>query len=240
MTRFRFGINLVTSFTSVTFFLLFAQNCAAGGSDCTQGASVKVCVEWSQGPNPEHLVDYSVTFSDALNPDIELAEGDPTWTVWSELLSNGDPANIGSLTTTDSENYGVKIAKGSGPGAANLATANLTPAGGHHSSLASGSRISGDLTGSLTVVRDSGGSGGAANLAVDGNVSGNLTIPVLNGLSVGGDLSGDVAVTHLLDGPLSVTGEVTAASDITVADGDGNVTFDGAFAGTITLNGGGK
>jgi hypothetical protein len=141
---------------------------------CVEGTQIKICVEWSQLGSPELNVDFRVLFTDPANPSVELRTGDvgnenhPGWIVYAEKVSDGSPANIGALTidpSTSSENFRVRIAKGTGPGAANVGTINLNAASwSGHSSLADGSRIAGDLTGNLTVVRSgaSGGEGGGA------------------------------------------------------------------------------
>jgi len=197
-----------------------ALQALAGGSACTTGTQVKICVEWSRSPNPVDGVDFVTSFSNPSSPSIQLLSGDLAWVVSAELLSNGDPANITSITTPASDNFVVKIAKGSGPGAANVGAITLQPTGSHYSSVASGSRISGNLTGNLTVLRNS-GTGGEATLTVDGNVASTstITVPVLKGLTITGDLAGDINVTTAINnGGLLVLGSVANTSTIDIAD----------------------
>ena len=40
------------SIVGLSFLGVAANECLAGGSDCTANATFNVCVEWSQGINP--------------------------------------------------------------------------------------------------------------------------------------------------------------------------------------------
>lgn len=148
---------------------LSPDRCLAADPVCVtnSGSTERVCVEWGKQAPPEEDdfdVDYSCQgCSDA--PDVELKTGDTGWVMYSEVISSGVAANIGALTTTDSDNYGVKIAKGTAAGAANVGSMVLSPDGASYSSsILSGSKISGDLTGNLTLQKSSGGEGGAVTL----------------------------------------------------------------------------
>lgn len=212
----------------------------AGGSACANGSQVKVCVQWSQTSNPEPDVDFQVTFTDASSPSVELLRGDLGWVVSAELVSNGAPANIASITTPAADNFVVKIAKGTGAGAANVGSITLQPTGSYYSSVASGSHISGNLTGNLTVLRSS-TTGGEVTLAVDGNVASTstITVPVLKSLNIAGDLAGDIIVTSKMDdGALQVAGSVANGSVIDIADmvGNSSVIFTKTF-GASTFSG---
>jgi len=65
--------------SSSLVLVVMSTEVRAGGSDCRTGTSVKVCVEWTQGGTPVHLTNYTVDFSDASNPDVELQTGED-WT----------------------------------------------------------------------------------------------------------------------------------------------------------------
>ncbi|MFH1416750.1 MAG: hypothetical protein ABII12_00470, partial [Planctomycetota bacterium] len=87
------------------------------------------------------------------------------------------------------------IAKGANPGAANLGSAVLQPSGDHYSSITSG-KISGDLTGDVTVQDDSSHNGGTLNFqfgdhisdVVEGDIEA-CTIPSGSTLKIAGILS---------------------------------------------------
>ncbi len=214
----------------------------AGGETCVTGSQVKVCLQWSQAPDPIEDVDFSVSFADPTCPGLQLKKGDLAWIVSSELVGTGAPANISSITTPVADNFVVKIAKVTGAGAANVGSIALQPTGNHYSSVAAGSIIAGDLTGNLTVLRDSGGTGGEASIAINGSVqsSSTITVPVLKALTIAGDVDGDVNVTTALaDGTLSAAGSVGSSCVIDVVDmtGASFVTFDGAGAGTKSFAG---
>jgi len=163
--------------------LLASPVCKSNGA-----ASRRVCFAWGKVSDPVETTDYTVDYncqgcSDS--PAVDLKTGDLGWVVYSEVISTGAVANIGALTTTDADNYGVKIAKGSGAGAANVASMVLTPSGDHYSSVASGSRISGSLSGNLTVQKTTGGSGGAISLTQVRQLASQIAL----GVGVDGDSS---------------------------------------------------
>jgi hypothetical protein len=182
-----------------------------------------------------------VDFTDQANPDLRLLEGSLTWEVWSKNGSN--PGNLGVLTTEDSENYTVKIANGTNPGAADFKGGLLDPAGDNYSSIVAGSVIAGNLTGDLEVVATSGGSGGAVELTIDGDAIGNITVPKVTSLTIGGDLFGDISISAELEMDLIVSGNVESSATIEIGIVTGNVSFntvvvgDGVFAGDLIVHG---
>jgi len=215
------------------------------------GTTKRVCVEWDKQAAPIEDQDFEVDYacqgcSD--DPAVELSTGDTGWVVYSEVISTGAAANIGALTTTDSDNYVVKIAKGANAGAANVGSMVLTPDGAEYSSsIDSGSRISGDLTGNMTVQKSSGGSGGSVSFSVGGDVDGDMTIPIVSDLTIGGDLTstGSITVSDKIDtGDLKIKGSVESGATITVADTVGSTVelefnaTSGDFAGTLTMSDG--
>ncbi|MDO8629296.1 MAG: hypothetical protein Q7R41_02285 [Phycisphaerales bacterium] len=178
---------------------LCADYCLAGVvCGANSGNTKRICVEWGKQTDPVQNVDFSVDYtcqgcSDA--PAVELSTGDTAWVAYSEVISTGAVANIGALTTTDADNYGVKIAKGSGAGAANAGSMVLTPNGSaYYSSLLDGSAISGDLTGALALQKSSGGTGGVASFTIGGDVLADITIPKLSYLYVGGNVGSNVTI----------------------------------------------
>ncbi len=237
------SVSIVAAFTLA--ITAFADRCLAGGSACVtdSGNQTRVCVEWSQGPNPEPNVDFVVDVqTDPQNPAIELKTGDLGWVVYAEKISDSSPANIGALTinpNTSTQNYVVKLAKGTGPGAANVGTINLNAASwSGHSSLADGSHIAGDLTGNLTVVR-SGTSGGEANLVV-GTIAAEstVTVPVLRGLNVE-TLAGRVVVTEKVDQGTIDIGTLATGAFLDIADMFGGVVrVSDAYAGEALFGSG--
>ncbi len=185
---------------AVTALAIGGTDALGGGKKCVRDVSstTEVCLEWSLVANPVEGTDFDVDFSDASNPDIQLIAGNLGWIVSSEVVSSGNPANIGDLSLAPDEladDFEVKIANGAGAGAANVSSIILTATDfTGYSSLDAGSKITGTLKGALTVVEDSGGNGGGVRFTVDGDVTGVMTVPNARGLTVEGDITADVSL----------------------------------------------
>lgn len=122
-------------------------------------------------------------------------------------------------------------------GARDVKGITLEPTGLPGRSSIQPSKISGDLTGELIVVQHSTtGQYGDVKLTIDGDATGDITIPELLELTIGGNLSGDVEIgttlTPDLTGDLSVGGVLK--SDVHV---EGDVTSSGSIAVTGALGG---
>ncbi|MEE9297335.1 MAG: hypothetical protein V3W34_20535 [Phycisphaerae bacterium] len=117
------------------------------------------------------------------------------------MVSTGAAGNIGSLTINpslpSSDDFEVTIANGANPGAANVGSIVLDetdPDWTGYSTL-DGETISGNLTGALTVVEDSGGSGGSASaFTIEGDALGAITLPNGDGFTIEGDITGTVSM----------------------------------------------
>jgi len=216
--------------------LCFNECLASETCKNNSGSTKHVCVVWDRQAAPIEGTDFQVDYacggcSD--DPAVDLTVGDEHWVVYSEVISSGVAANIGALTTTDDDNYVVKIANGANAGAANVGSMLLLPGGGASSSIASGSSISGDLTGNLTVQKSSGGSGGSVSFSVGGDVDGDMTIPIVSSLTINGDLTSTGSIT-VSDG-LAVSQIITVLGETT-----GSISFNSNdIAGTVNLYGGG-
>ncbi len=208
-------------------------------------------VSWNQGPDPVLNDDFTVSFSVPANPDIQLKTGDVVWNVRSQNDDNS-PGNIGTISLnpiSQTADFDLTIKNGSDeyghalPGAANVASISLMAGSWNgHSNLGDG-RITGNLTNSLTLVKDPAGMGGqvTARFTIDGDLTGDTTIPELvqeavltieqdvSGdievgiirtaafLNINGDLTGDVTITDRLEsGQLHVFGDVGTASCVTI------------------------
>ncbi len=197
------------------------QRCidSAGNSPCQGTNSPCVCVERAD-VTPVQGTDVVFDFSESSNPDVTFKTGHNTnaWRVSQVHASNTTPANLGDLfieSTGSTDNYTVEIKNPNvcsggtcNPGAANLKSAvlkDLTSWTGH-SSIAAGSRITGDVTGNLEVVA-SGSSGGQVDLTIDGDAIGNITVPKVTALTITGDLSSEMRITQRLEGGLTVGGD---------------------------------
>jgi len=214
----------------------------------------RVCVAWDRGAAPIEGYHFTASYtcggcSD--DPEVALLAGDDTWVVYSEVISTAAPANLGALTTSDNENYIVKLANGAGAGAADVGSMVLEPSGSHHSSIAAGSRISGDLNGNLTL-KESGGSGGTLSLTIDGSANGDITVANISYLSIGEDLGGKLVADDItgsmtigddmldeieldeLTGALTITGNVDSLLWLTESS-SGSITT-GPVNGVVTLN----
>jgi hypothetical protein len=123
----------------------------------------------SPGPIPDTHFTFDIV-TDPNNPDVTFKAGSTTpWRVWSQVsAADTTPANLGDLVldaSGTSNIYTVEIKNPNvcpggicNPGAANLASALLNDEDWTgHSSIASGSRITGNLTGNILVVAASGG-----------------------------------------------------------------------------------
>jgi len=125
--------------TAVVIIGLCFNECIASETcKANSGSTKHVCAAWDRQAAPEEGVDFEVNYacggcSDA--PNVELKTGDDDWEVYSEVISTAAPANMGALTTTDNENYIVKLANGAGAGAAGVGSMVLEPGGAHHSSM---------------------------------------------------------------------------------------------------------
>ena len=235
------NISVISAF-AVAISGLCVEQALAGGSDCTTGSVVEVCVEWSQGINTVEGTHYFVDFMDASNPDVDLKTADLAWVVYATLVSNGDPANIGTLTLRDptpaGEDFEVKIANRPGAGAANVGSIILNDAGFTGYSSIEGSFINGDLTGDLLLKKDSGGNGGVVHgLTIGGDASGDISVYVVKSFLINGDLSGGaIDINDELDGKLSILGNTTSAAIVAISDmvsgskvtlASSTTTFDG-------------
>ncbi len=202
-----------------------------------------ICVDWTLQDDPEPLFDFVVDFTDPANPNIELRTGDTTWTVFSE--GEAGTGNIGSLTidpTVSTADFDVIIQSSTNPGAVNVGGIILSaPSWSGHSSLVGG-RILGDLTNSLVVVEDSSNEGGAVAFEIDGDLSGDATIPKVLSMTVGGDVSADVAIAEVSPaGVLTIEGDITSTGFLDIgelkqsSEGPATVNILGDVAGDIEV-----
>jgi len=161
-------ILMASSLFAATFFVCPLRTWA--GQACgTQSGGPYVCVKFGAG-TPQVDTDFRFDFNDPDNPDVEFITGAADWEVWSQVSSsNSTPDDLGDLTldpSSDYEDFDIKIANGAGYGAANVLSMNFDgtinqPGWEGYSAIKSGSKISGDLTGDLVLVADSGGNGGS-------------------------------------------------------------------------------
>ncbi len=222
---------------------------------CGSGGGPTICVRFDNlAQAPEENVHFVFDFSDPPNPSVELRRGRNVqgalyeWRVWSKDAQE-NPANIGSITGPGEFDYDVKILNGlDGPGATNVSAIILDPLGDHFSSITAGSKITGDLTGDLLVEKDALGTGGEADFTIDGNATGNITIPTIptgTRLDINGDASGTVQVGEVV-GPFGVGGSLAISSvsgnvDAAVVKGlmsVGNIVGNGAVRVTQRMDGG--
>jgi len=203
--------------------LCLAESSASEVCKNNSGNTKRVCLDWSQGSAPVETTDFTVDYncggcSD--DPAVDLKTGDTAWVLYSEVISTGAAANIGALTTTDSDNYAVKIANGTGPGAADVGSMVLSPSGDNYSSLKDSYVYS--VAGGFLLKETSAGVGGIADgVSVGGGgIAGSVIVPKVQSLtisSVGGDLDiGEI----LSDGTLDLTSTDESNIDIGVMRSD--------------------
>ncbi len=186
--------------------LLDCEDVADCGSDlgCNcydDGAgSPLVCVDWPGQDPPDLLTDFVVYFErDAANPDVEFRTGSNAWRVWSQVsVTDATPANLGHIgidPTLPTDNFSVTLAHGESAGAANVASIALVDEGWTAQSNLVDSRIGGDLMGDLVLQEDSAGQGGVASFIIGSGVYGDVTIPRVDTLGVGGMVGPDAMIT---------------------------------------------
>lgn len=178
-----------------------AQTC-----DDNNTLSPWVCVDWSQGADPEETIDFTYDFSDADNPGVTLIGGDLGWVIWSRVSETDTaPANLGdikiavpSLPNSDDFEVTIDHVGNSNPGADDVASINLTTTGWTgFSSIENSSSIKGDLNGPPAVQAES-GSGGSVHLTVAGQITGDVTARAVQTLQAFGGTTGVIDVDEVL------------------------------------------
>lgn len=113
----RAGVGTIAGILAVASPSRASEVCVANAS------GPDICVN-KGGASPILGINFRLDYAvDPSNPSVELLTGDLSWNVRSD--DNGSPGNIGSITidpVLGTENYGVKIANGSNPGAAQPST----------------------------------------------------------------------------------------------------------------------
>jgi hypothetical protein len=170
------------------------------------GNSPLVCVDWDGELPPVRNVNFTIdTISDSENPNATLypnvtfVTGNDEWNVWSQVSrSDATQANLGHIKIDPDagsiDNFGVTVAHGASPGAANVASIALVKTGWTGESNLPAGRIAGDLTGDLAL-QGTPGQSGAASFTIDGSVSGNVNIPTVDTLQVNGAVSPGATIT---------------------------------------------
>jgi hypothetical protein len=165
-------------------------------------------------------VHFTVDYSDPGNPSVALRTGSLTWNVRSD--DDGDPGDIGNITVnpTQADNFEVTIANGSNPGAANVASIDLSDTTGYTS--LDGGEISGGLTTLLKLVQGIGGTGGDISgiFEIGGKASGEINVPVISGgLKIDGDVTNKVKISdELRGGGLWIVGDALSSATIRIVD----------------------
>jgi cytoskeletal protein CcmA (bactofilin family) len=261
--------HLIAALCIATSSLSSAQ-AQPSSATCASSSGRSLCVRFDNAAGaPQLNSDFSVTFDGSNIPRVSLligANGGTTyeWRVWCKDGSD-NPQPINSITTPNGYNYKVKLAQPDGTaGATNLVSADLHPSGDHYSSLLSGSKIDGNLTGNLTLYKTSGGSGGEIDgLIIYGDVgSGStITVPVLTDMTIYGSVDGTLNNTGSVSGLAIgdsgvVTGQINLGQmdnsqiycfapiegDLSLSDdidADSNIQLNGdvSCTATIDLNG---
>lgn len=169
-----------------------------------EGNSPLVCVNWDRPDPPIRDTNFTLdTDPDSenpdatLNPNVSFVTGNDGWRVWSQVSRvDSTPASLGHIRINplvSNSNFGVTIAQGPSPGAANVASMRLVKEGWTGRSNVSGGSIAGDLTGDL-VVQESSEQGGEAIFTIGGDLLGNVTIPSTASFHVNGDVMPEAAI----------------------------------------------
>lgn len=225
------GIATILSVLGTVSICCILSSHATADEACA-GTSPRVCVKKSGAVVEE--THFTFGFTDPDNPDIELITGASDWEVWSVVsVSDSTPANIGTLSidqTAGSGDFVVKIANGTGFGAANVGSILLQPPTDDYSSIAAGSKINGDLTGNLILQENSFGTGATANFTIEGDVTGNINVGNAAGLTI----EGTYGESGGEDSELTVTFVSGGAFNIgALEDADLHVTGKVSFLGQV-------
>ncbi|MFQ5463304.1 MAG: hypothetical protein ACE5E5_11845, partial [Phycisphaerae bacterium] len=214
---------------------------SAGNSPCVGTNTPCVCVELG-GSTPVEGTDFTLDFSDASNPDVELLVGNLAWVVYSQASSTDTtPANLGDITidpTVLSDDFELTVINGTGDGAENVASIVLNVVNFIGFSSIEDGTINGNVTGNIEVVDDSGGSGGLLNLEVQGNVGGTVSAEDVEDFVIGGNYTGlGMDFTQILTlGSLEVKGDLSGDVDLGTLKAAGAIKIWGAVAQATTID----
>lgn len=190
--------------------------------ECNDDDTEWICAKWAAPGTPAHNSDFTVAYVSGA-PNVTLSTADLGWELYSEVISSSTPADIGSITLSNStgDDFEVTIAKGTGTGATKVGTINLDDTGFTGYSSIKGGSISEDLIGDLTVVQDSGGNGGViSGFVIGGDLSGNISAAVVVSLTIIGDLSENfsINISKEVSGKLSIKGDVSSTGSVHIED----------------------
>jgi len=193
------------------------------GGQSAPAADPVIHAAWEEPGDPTALdFDYVVSTLPPASPefpDVELRTGSDTWQIWSTDSDNPNGiGDIGVISSPHPENFGVKIeGPGEIAGAREIKGIILDPQGegsdAKYSNL-TGGRISGNLTGDLTLQKSSGGLGGAASFTIDGDAEANITVPQVSSITISGDAIG-VIQTSVIYGSLTIAGDLLGHIEVT-------------------------
>jgi len=214
---------------------------------CNSGETKRVCVKRSSGvPDiPDDVeVDYGCTdCSDA--PLVQFKLADSGWELYSEVITGSAAANLGAVllasdVSPDDGTFTVAIKRATGYAAANVSSIALdsTESDWTGGSNLSGGLISGNVSGAITLVEDSGGSQGQVTgiVVVLGNVTGPVTVSQVNNAFYMNGTVGTVTVESINSGGELRLGAIS--SNVTVSDeiaGTGNLRLVGSLPSSQTV-----
>lgn len=154
-----------------------------------------VCVGWQAPLEPVPALNFNIDYqANPAAPDVELITG-AQWRVYARDASDpSQPGDMGAITATQPQDYVVSFARPDGsPGAKNVESVYLWPAGSHYSRILDGSHISGDLVGDLRVKPlNNVFYGSIEGLTVNGNVDGNISARSIQRLTIDGTYQGGI------------------------------------------------
>jgi len=212
--------------------------CFAGQIEAQQcdGTSPYVCVDWDEGGNPIRDTDFSLDVTtDPDYPVVTFFTGSLTWKVWSQVSSNDTtPDDLGDIKiqNSDTDDFAVLIKNDTtgGAGAHDVKSIILhDPNMSGGSSIADGSRITGQLENGLKVVND-GTDGGEVFMVIEGTMGGTVEIPDVKTLDIG-VLSTSLQIEALSE----LGGGVTELSIGTLVSGNIGVS-GGSIEGDIAID----
>ncbi len=243
------ALNAMVGF--VTVLGLFAPMALAQPSSPTEVTSgdITLSVRFDNlADPPEEGTHFEVTFDASDVPTVNLLIGRTgggtlmQWRVWCKDSSD-DPADIAEIGAVTNFDFDVKVLDASdGDGADDLTNLILDPFDADKFSNLADGRLAGRLDGALFLQESSSGSGGELTLEIDGSVSGDITVPKLMLLDVGGNVSSDWDIAKVPStGLIDIAGNVTSTATISVDEfeeveqTDGDFLIGGNVAGAIEI-----
>ncbi len=216
---------------------------ALGGVDGF-AADPTIHLAWDEPGTPAANIDYFVKVEAPASPefpDVQLETGSLTWRIWSTDPDNPDGlGDIGVISSPAAQNFGVSVATpldelgNAHPGARTVRAITLVPtSSGNHSNIPNAWML-GDLLEDVVVQPDASGNGGEAELHIAGNVTADMTLHKVIGLTIGGEASGNITIHELAQSSTIV--RLAGTVSVETATGDSGMRVFEPMSGSFTVS----